>query len=149
MLIKIHSYSIGWDYLGSSSESGSICDSIGSWVVIILSTLIIIINGISNGNNLNGSENMEKNISESNSYETTIINSISTQKENKSDKTSLDEQKKINIDLKDLITPIKYPCLANLKGHKNIVWDVIELDDGNIASCSSDNSIIIWEKKSD
>ena len=66
-------------------------------------------------NNLGRSENMDKNISESNSYDTTIINSISTQKENKSDIKSLDEQKKINVDIKDLITPIKYPCLANLK----------------------------------
>ena len=40
-------------------------------------------------------------------------------------------------------------CLVNLQGHKNIVWDVIQLSDGNIASCSSDNSIIMWEKKSD
>ena len=27
----------------------------------------------------------------------------------------MDEQKKINVDINDLITPIKYPCLANLK----------------------------------
>ena len=39
-------------------------------------------------------------------------------------------------------------CIASLQGHKNIVWDVIELQDGNIASCSSDNRIIVWEKKS-
>ena len=105
-----------------------------------------IINGISNGNNLNGSENMEKNISESNSYETTIINSISTQKENKSDKTSLDEQKKINIDLKDLITPIKYPCLANLKEEtqkeeKSSMNDSLQIENisNNINSKNTDN----------
>ena len=105
-----------------------------------------IINGISNGNNLNGSENMEKNISESNSYETTIINSISTQKENKSDKTSLDEQKKINIDLKDLITPIKYPCLANLKEEtqkeeKSSMNDSLQIENIsiNINSKNTDN----------
>ena len=40
-------------------------------------------------------------------------------------------------------------CLTSLKGHKNIVWDVIQLTDGSIASCSSDNSIIVWEKKTD
>ena len=40
-------------------------------------------------------------------------------------------------------------CITSLKGHKNIVWDAIELNDGDIASCSSDNKIIVWKKKSD
>ena len=75
-----------------------------------------------NSNCMSGSQNSDKNISETNSYETTIINSVSTQKEKKSNKsnegyikTSLDSQKKFNINLNELITPIKYPCLANLK----------------------------------
>ena len=38
-------------------------------------------------------------------------------------------------------------CITCLQGHKNIVWDVIQLEDGNIASCSSDNRIIVWERK--
>ena len=73
---------------------------------------------LNNGNIENGNENIEKNISETNSYENTIIQSISTHKEKSGEKyikTSLDEQKKINVDINDLITPIKYPCLANLK----------------------------------
>ena len=70
------------------------------------------------GNIENGNENIEKNISDTNSYENTIVQSISTHKEKSGEKyikTSLDEQKKINVDINDLITPIKYPCLANLK----------------------------------
>ena len=77
---------------------------------------------INNHNNLNGmnrSENSDKNISETNSYKTTIINSLSSKRENKSNdgnnKTSYDGKNKININLNDLLTPIKYPCLANLK----------------------------------
>ena len=73
---------------------------------------------LNNGNIENGNENIEKNISDTNSYENTIVQSISTHKEKSGEKyikTSLDEQKKINVDINDLITPIKYPCLANLK----------------------------------
>lgn len=73
---------------------------------------------LNNGNIENGNENIEKNLSETNSYENTIIQSISTHKEKSGEKyikTSLDEQKKINVDINDLITPIKYPCLAKLK----------------------------------
>ena len=93
-------------------------------------------NGTNNRNNLNGmngSQNSERNKSISNSYETTIINSISSQKENKSNEgyngTSSDGQKKIN--LNDLITPIKYPCLVNLKEEsqkKGSINDSLEIE---------------------
>ena len=93
-----------------------------------------------NSNCTNGSQNSDKNISETNSYETTIINSISTQKENKSNegynKTSLDSQKKINININDLITPIKYPCLANLKeesqNEKSSINDSLDIENISI-----------------
>ena len=39
--------------------------------------------------------------------------------------------------------------LYDLLIDKNIVWDAIELNNGDIASCSSDNKIIVWKKKSD
>ena len=97
-------------------------------------------NGTNNRNNLNGmngSQNSERNKSISNSYETTIINSISSQKENKSNegynRTSLDGQKKIN--LNDLVTPIKYPCLVNLKEEsqkKGSINDSLEIESINI-----------------
>ena len=93
-------------------------------------------NGNNNRNNINGvngSQNSERNKSISNSYETTIINSISSQKENKSNEgyngTSSDGQKKIN--LNDLITPIKYPCLVNLKEEsqkKGSINDSLEIE---------------------
>ena len=73
---------------------------------------------LNNGNIENGNEAIEKNISETNSIENTIIQSISTHKEKSGEKfikTSLDEHKKINVNINDLITPIKYPCLGNLK----------------------------------
>ena len=37
-------------------------------------------------------------------------------------------------------------CVYTLKLHKDIVWCLIELKNGNLASCSNDKSIIIWEK---
>ena len=37
-------------------------------------------------------------------------------------------------------------CVYTLKGHKNIVWDVIQLDSGDLATCSSDMKIIVWSK---
>ena len=109
-------------------------------------------NGNNNENNLNGingSQNSERNISISNSYETTIINSISTQKENKSNKNynknSLKKEKKININLNDLITPIKYPCLVNLKDEsqkKVSINDCLEIESLsiNLNNKNNDNS---------
>ncbi len=109
-------------------------------------------NGNNNENNLNGingSQNSERNISISNSYETTIINSISTQKENKSNenynKNSLEKDKKININLNDLITPIKYPCLVNLKDEsqkKVSINDCLEIESLsiNLNNKNNDNS---------
>ena len=98
-------------------------------------------NGINNlNNNSNGmtsSRNSDKNISEVNSYETTIINSISSQKENKSNKsynkTPLDSQNKKFLNINDLVTPIKYPCLLNLKDEsqnkeKSSINDSLEIE---------------------
>jgi WD40 repeat protein len=32
-----------------------------------------------------------------------------------------------------------------LQGHNHVVYGVSELDDGRLASCGGDNSIIIWK----
>ena len=101
-------------------------------------------NNIDNLNGMNGSQNSERNKSISNSYETTIINSISSQKENKLNegynRTSLDGQKKIN--LNDLITPIKYPCLVNLKEEsqkKGSINDSLEIESISINFSGKNN----------
>ena len=95
----------------------------------------------SNGNGMINSQNIDKNLSEANSYETTIINSISSQKENKSNKsynkTPLDSQNKKFININDLITPIKYPCLLNLKEEsqkkeKSSIDDSLEIENISI-----------------
>ena len=105
-----------------------------------------------NLNGMNGSQNNEKINSEPNSYDTTIINSISTQKENKSNegynKTSLDEQKKIKINLNDLITPIKYPCLVNLKEEKSSINDSLQAENISLNlknKNEENNSLILHE----
>ena len=95
----------------------------------------------SNGNGMINSQNIDKNLSEANSYETTIINSISSQKENKSNKsynkTPLDSQNKKYTNINDLITPIKYPCLLNLKEEsqkkeKSSIDDSLEIENISI-----------------
>ena len=97
-----------------------------------------------NGNGMNNSQNSDKNISEQNSYETTIINSISSNKENKSNKsynktpiTPIDNQNRKFINMNDLVTPIKYPCLLNLKEfsqnkEKNSINDSLEIENLSI-----------------
>ena len=37
-------------------------------------------------------------------------------------------------------------CVYTLTGHKDIVWCMIELRNGDLATCSSDKNIIMWEK---
>ena len=97
-----------------------------------------------------GEKNKDKNISETNSYENTIIQSISTKKEDKSIErnASLDEQKEINVDINDLITPIKYPCLQNLKEkiqkeEKGSINDSFEIEnlDTNINKNNKKNNL--------
>ena len=92
-----------------------------------------------NDNNINGmndSQISKKNISELHSYDTTIINSLSSQKENKSfddyNKISIEDPRNLKINLNDLITPIKYPCLSNLKEDKSSINDSLEIENINI-----------------
>ena len=40
-------------------------------------------------------------------------------------------------------------CTSTLKSHTNAIYDIIELPNGNIASCSSDNTIKIWSLSSE
>ena len=37
-------------------------------------------------------------------------------------------------------------CIQTLKGHTKIVWDVIQIRNGDLVSCSSDGDIIVWSK---
>ena len=39
-------------------------------------------------------------------------------------------------------------CIYTLdEGHDDIVWDIIELKNGDLATCSNDKKIIVWERK--
>ena len=37
-------------------------------------------------------------------------------------------------------------CLVILKGHKDIIWDVIQLENGDLGTCCNDKKIIVWFK---
>ena len=43
--------------------------------------------------------------------------------------------------------PLTKECFFDLKYHNGIVWDVVELDDGNIVSVGNDGCINVYEKK--
>jgi WD40 repeat protein len=43
--------------------------------------------------------------------------------------------------------PLTRECFSNLNDHNGIVWDVVELNDGKIASVGNDSNINIYEKK--
>ena len=45
-----------------------------------------------------------------------------------------------------LATNNKLSNICTLSGHSNCVYCIIELSNGNLASCSSDTKIIIWQK---
>ena len=53
------------------------------------------------------------------------------------------------------IFPVKFPkkkkffkkCSSTIKAHENAIYSILELNDGNIASCSSDYKIKIWSIK--
>ena len=36
-------------------------------------------------------------------------------------------------------------CIQTLKGNEGCVWSIIQLNDGNIASCSTDETIKLWD----
>ena len=38
-------------------------------------------------------------------------------------------------------------CIQTLKGHEGFVWSIIQLNDNNIASCSADKTINLWDLK--
>ncbi len=144
------------DYLNLNlnlNSSNSISNSISNLINKKISILklnkkdennIKLNNRKSTRNNLDGKKNIDKNISESNCSDATIINSMSTQRENKSDKISLDGHKRINVDIKDLITPIKYPCLANLKEEtqkeeKSSIKDSLQIENNISININSNN----------
>ena len=43
--------------------------------------------------------------------------------------------------------PLTKECFFDFKYHNGIVWDVVELDDGNIVSVGNDGCINVYEKK--
>ena len=43
--------------------------------------------------------------------------------------------------------PLTKECIFDLKDHDGIVWDVVELDDGNIVSVGNDCCVNVYEKK--
>ena len=45
-----------------------------------------------------------------------------------------------------IISP-KYSCITSIRGHSQMVWRVMQLQDGRLASASADKSVIIWNTK--